>query len=98
MEIASNSMLMTTFESMPAAIEQLQATVETLHEEIKQLRKEQPANEPPIDGKEIRKRLGISEPTLIRLRKRKEIPFLEVCGHYRYVWNDVISALQQKSK
>lgn len=87
---------MATFENMPAAIEQLQATVTTLHEEIKQLRKEQTVNEPPIDSKELMKRLGISEPTLIRLRKRKEIPYLEVSGHYRYVWFDVLKALQNK--
>lgn len=87
---------MATFENMPAAIEQLQATVTTLYEEIKQLRKQQPVNEPPIDSKAVMKRLGISEPTLIRMRKRKEIPFLIVCGHYRYVWNDVLKALEQK--
>lgn len=87
---------MANFEQMPAAIEQLQATVTTLHEEIIQLRKQQPVNESPVDSKEIMKRLGISEPTLIRMRKRKEIPFLAVCGHYRYVWNDVLKALQPK--
>jgi len=87
---------MASFEQMPAAIEQLQATVTTLHEEVIQLRKQQPVNEPPIDSRELMKRLGISEPTLIRMRKRKEIPFLVVCGHYRYLWFDVLNALQSK--
>lgn len=55
---------MATFEAMPHAIEQLQATVQSLYDEVKQIRKEQPINEPPIDSKELMKRLGISEPTL----------------------------------
>lgn len=88
---------MATFEQMPAAIEQLQASITTLYDEVKQLRKHQPVNEPPIDSRELMKRLGISEPTLIRMRKRKEIPFLTVCGHYRYVWNDVLKSLQPKN-
>lgn len=88
---------MVTFEQMPAAIEQLQATLSILHEEVKQLRKEQCVNEPPIDSRELMKRLNISEPTLIRLRKRKEIPYLEICGHYRYVWNEVLKTLQNKN-
>lgn len=85
---------MATFEAMPDAIEQLQATVQSLYDEVKQIRKELPVNEPPIHSKELMKRLGISEPTLIRMRKQKKIPFLEVSGNYRYVWHDVMKALQ----
>lgn len=89
---------MATLEQMPAAVEQMQATINKLCDEVQQMRQQQTVNEPPIDSKELMKRLAISEPTLIRMRKRNAIPFLEVCGHYRYVWQDVIKALQQKRK
>ncbi len=89
---------MITFEKMPETLEQLQATINNLCLEVKQLRAQQPINEPPIDSKELMKRLQISEPTLIAMRKRNDIPFINVRGNYRYVWQDVISSLQQKKK
>lgn len=85
---------MASFEQMPAAIEQMQVQIQNLIVEIKQLRNEQPVNDPPIDSKVLMQRLAISEPTLIRMRKRKEIPFLKICGQYRYVWTEVVKALQ----
>lgn len=83
-----------TFEQLPAAIEQMREQIQDLIVEVKQLRNEQPVNDPPIDSKVLMQRLAISEPTLIRMRKRKEIPFLTVCGQYRYVWAEVVKALQ----
>ena len=89
---------MANFETMPATLEKLAATVSELFKEVIELRQQQPVNENPIDSKELMLRLDISEPTLIRMRKRNAIPFLEVAGHYRYVWQDVIKALGQSKK
>ena len=89
---------MASFEQMPIAIENIETIVQQIISELKELRASQPINEPPIDSKELMKRLAISEPTLIRMRKRKAIPFLEVCGHYRYVWIEVVKALQKNKK
>lgn len=89
---------MATIETMPATLERLAATVNDLYSEVRELRLQQPVNENPIDSRELLLRLAISEPTLIRMRKRNAIPFLEVAGHYRYVWQDVIKALQQSKK
>ncbi len=41
-------------------------------------------------------RLDISEPTIIRMRKRKAIPFLQIGSAIRYDWRAVIEALEQK--
>jgi hypothetical protein len=87
---------MATIEAMPAALERVQLTLNDLYDSIKRLQEQQQINEPPIDSKELMKRLAISEPTLIRMRKRKDIPFLKVCGHTRYVWLDVLKALANK--
>lgn len=87
-----------TFESLPALVNTMQQSLTTLCEEVQQLRSQQPVNESPIDSKELMARLAISEPTLIRMRKRKAIPFLEVCGHYRYIWQDVLKALANNKK
>ena len=87
---------MATIEAMPAALEQVQLTLSDLCNSVKKLQEQQPINEPPIDSKELMKRLAISEPTLIRMRKRKAIPFLRVCGHTRYIWLDVLKALENK--
>ena len=53
-------------------------------------------DEKPINGKEIMKRLNISEPTLIRMRKQKRIPFMNVGGVIRYDWHEVKKALANK--
>lgn len=89
---------MATLETMPATLEKLAATINEIKIEVRELRLLQPVNENPIDSRELLLRLAISEPTLIRMRKRNAIPFLEVAGHYRYVWQDVIKALQPSNK
>lgn len=53
-------------------------------------------DEPPINGKEVMKRLDISEPTLIRMRKQKKIPFMNVGGVIRYNWHEVKKALSNQ--
>ena len=85
-----------SFESLPLLVQTMNKALTDLCSEVQQLRALQPINEPPIDGKELMTRLAISEPTLIRLRKRNDIPYLEVLGQYRYVWSDVLAALAKK--
>ncbi|HLT07972.1 MAG TPA: helix-turn-helix domain-containing protein [Cyclobacteriaceae bacterium] len=49
-----------------------------------------------IDGKELMTRLAISEPTLIRWRKRGKVPFMEIGSSIRYDWFKVLEALEKK--
>jgi|JI6StandDraft_1071083.scaffolds.fasta_scaffold110499_2 hypothetical protein len=50
-----------------------------------------------IDGKELIKRLNISEPTLIRWRKKSKIPFLQLGTSLRYDWRKVLNSLEHKN-
>lgn len=85
-----------TFEQMPQALQMMQATINTLNEKIDRLEASQPVNEPPITGEVLRKRLNISRPTEIDMRKRGKLPYLMVNGHYRYNWQAVLKALSNK--
>lgn len=49
-----------------------------------------------IDGKILMQRLNISEPTLIRWRKKLKIPFLQIGTSIRYDWIKVLNALEKK--
>lgn len=84
---------MITFEQMPQTLSNMVVMVEGLYKEIRELRANQPINESPIDGEELRKRLGISRPTEIDMRKRGKLPFLMVNGQYRYQWQEVVKKL-----
>ncbi len=59
---------------------------------------QQPTQAPPaaeiIDGSELCRRLGISEPSLIRWRRKRKIPFFRVGSHFRYNWLKVLEALE----
>lgn len=50
-------------------------------------------DEHPITSRELMKRLDVSEPTLIRMRRQKKIPFMNVGGVIRYNWHEVRKAL-----
>ncbi|HMR83106.1 MAG TPA: hypothetical protein PKE30_08245 [Niabella sp.] len=82
-----------TFDQMPSVLATVQETVKALFAEVKEMRASQPVNEPPIDGDELRKRLQISRPTEISMRKRGKLPYLMVNGHYRYNWPEVLKKL-----
>jgi hypothetical protein len=47
-----------------------------------------------IDRDELRRRLNITEPTIIRYEKKGKIPRLEIGSAVRYDWNKVVAALQ----
>lgn len=50
-----------------------------------------------VDAKEIQEILGISEATLIRAKKRGDIPYLVINGTHRYNVEKVIQALEEKA-
>lgn len=84
-----------TFEKIPAALQEMQTLLFELKNELQKIRANQPINETPITGVELRKRLQISRPTEIEMRKRGKLPYLMVNGHYRYLWQDVIKSINQ---
>ena len=50
-----------------------------------------------IDTKELCKRLDVSEPTIIRWRRQKKVPFIKIDGVIRYNWPEVVKSLESKS-
>lgn len=54
--------------------------------------------ENPIDTKELCKRLAVTEPTIIRWRKKGKIPYMTIGSSIRYDWMAVLTALQAKNK
>lgn len=49
-----------------------------------------------VDSKGIQELFGISETTLIRAKKRGEIPYMVINGTHRYNVSRVIQALEEK--
>lgn len=67
--------------------------------EIKsQLTRPQPTttNDEIIDRAELQRRLGVTEPTLIRYGRKGIIPELRLGANVRYNWPDVIEALSNR--
>ena len=52
--------------------------------------------EQPVTTNELCEFLRISEPTLIRLKKKRKIPFIEIGGSVRYDKAAVVKALEKK--
>ncbi len=48
-----------------------------------------------IDSRELMRRLGISEPTFIKLKRRNKIVGFKVGGLYRFDWYEVVKALKK---
>lgn len=53
---------------------------------------------PLLSSAEIMQVLKISEATLVRMKKRKEIPYIKVGGKHRYDIDKVIRAMEVPSK
>ena len=47
---------------------------------------------------ELCKRLGITEPTVIRWEKKGKIPSFHIGSSVRYNWHEVINSLEGKTK
>jgi excisionase family DNA binding protein len=51
-----------------------------------------------IDRSELCKRLNITEPTVIRMEKRGDLPVIRAGSSVRYNWPKVIEALEASDK
>jgi excisionase family DNA binding protein len=47
-----------------------------------------------IDRRELRKRLNVTEPTIIRWERKGKIPSIRIGSNVRYNWQSVIRALE----
>jgi len=70
--------------------------LETYFETHSQNLTSKPQNEQPINTKELINFLDITEPTLIRWRKKGKIPFLQVGSRILYQKSAVLAALENK--
>jgi excisionase family DNA binding protein len=52
-------------------------------------------NDSPINTKELCEFLGITEPTIIKMRRKKKIPFFQIGSCIRYSKNEVLDALRK---
>ncbi len=55
-------------------------------------------SEPPITTKQLCEFLGITEPTVIRWRKKGKIPFMQIGSALRYDKEAVLQAITEKKK
>lgn len=53
---------------------------------------------PPITTKELCEYLGVTEPTIIRWRKKGKIPFMQIGSSVRFNLSAVVTALEVKRK
>jgi len=86
-----------TFESMPQAIGEILNRLVYL-EQLVQTKHSVGSIKPPISTKELCKFLNISEPTAIRLRHKRIIPYYTIGTAVRYDIDKVIQALEKKKK
>ena len=88
--------LAATFENMPQMICELMLKIDNL-EKLITVPGEIKSNE-IIDTKELCKRLNITEPTVIRWRKKGVVPFLNIGSSIRFNYEDVIQSLSNSKK
>lgn len=51
-----------------------------------------------LDGDQLCKKFGITKQTLQKWRERKEIPYIQIAGTYRYDFNKIIKVKETKRK
>ena len=71
---------------------------QAVREEISTGKNEEPSfeDEKPITTKELCEYLGITEPTVLRWRKKGEIPFFCIGSAVRFRKSEVIKALEKR--
>ena len=90
--MANTAQTTLSFDSLPAAVAELQAQLSKLEEKIN----EQPKTTGRIvNGVTLCDILDITEPTLIRYRNAGRIPYMSIGGAYRYDVQEVIDALKK---
>jgi excisionase family DNA binding protein len=72
--------------------------LETYFENKNQNNSEFPKNEQPITTKQLCEFLSITEPTVIRWRKKGKIPFMQIGSALRYDKEAVIKAISEKRR
>jgi excisionase family DNA binding protein len=88
-----------SFDDLPNAVSDILTQVREINQRIKDGEiLPLPEQENPIDTKELCKRLAITEPTVIRWRKKGKIPYMTIGSSIRYDWNAVLTALQAQKK
>lgn len=70
------------------AIDERLAKIPVIQPEVKEI----------VDNDVLCKRLNVSESTIARMRKRRQIPFMQIGGVIRYDYNAVVKALENKNK
>lgn len=74
------------------------ARLDSIEEAIRTTPGLQAATPPEIiDTPELCRRLDISEPTAIRWRKKKKIPFFSIGASIRYNWVTVVQQLEKST-
>lgn len=94
---SGNSHPRITLDQFPEAVELLLSEIN----ELKALITEKQAvgndhQERPITTKQLCEHLGITEPTVIRWKKKGKIPYMRIGASVRFNLKDVLKALEKK--
>lgn len=90
-------MIEATFNDVPRILCELLLKVENLENLIK-VPSGVKLNSEIIDTRELCKRLNVTEPTIIRWRKKGAVPYFNIGSSVRFNFEDVIDALKAKKK
>jgi predicted DNA-binding transcriptional regulator AlpA len=80
---------------MDNPFEEIISKLNLLEKKLSERSSAEPAAE-IIDRRELQRRLGISEPTVISMVKKKKIPQINLGSSVRYNWNKVLDSLNKK--
>lgn len=86
-----------TFEALPAMVQALFEEVKSLRKELETKGQIEPAQK-PISTAELCQFLNVTEPTVIRWRKKGKIPFYTIGSAVRYNLQKVVDALEKSCK
>ena len=84
------------FESHPSLLTFIQTDAQSVLPELLARTRPGGLSDAPVDIEDIAKVLGVSVPTVRRMVKAGEIPFLKFGRQYRFVPADVLASLRQQ--